>query len=372
MSQHQNPQTPNPETDIRSEFTRPGAHSAKNARQAGAPNHLQGSGEAPMVGNNAGPRPGPNGPQDAQHHPLTQADKLAQDAADASRIRALSTHPDVIALRVEKVRTQVDRLMWTGLLLGLAFTMVNVQTFAAAGAAVGSLSWCAAWLLDPMVSLVLVAVLRAEQITARYQVEMRTDTLGPWVRRTKLFAFLATYVMNTWQSWQHLHASGIVLHSVPPVMVYLAAETGPILRDRLTEAVLRAARTSAPDVATRASVPNVSGDGTDPAASSSNSDASPAPVRGASGPRKPARRTSKPRRTGRTSREEYLTLARKALRPGVVVTPAWVREAVPGISRGTSQVVSDALKAELAAAQTVTITPATDQTQTVDLPGRAA
>ena len=35
--------------------------------------------------------------------------------------------------------------------------------------------------------------------------------------------------------------AGIVLHSVPPVMVYLAAETGPILRDRLTEAVIRAA-----------------------------------------------------------------------------------------------------------------------------------
>src|SRR3954471_9352576 len=30
--------------------TRSGAHSAKNARQTGAPNHLQGSGENPMVG----------------------------------------------------------------------------------------------------------------------------------------------------------------------------------------------------------------------------------------------------------------------------------------------------------------------------------
>jgi WhiB family redox-sensing transcriptional regulator len=32
-------------------ITRPGAHSAKSARQAGAPNHLQGSGENPMVEN---------------------------------------------------------------------------------------------------------------------------------------------------------------------------------------------------------------------------------------------------------------------------------------------------------------------------------
>jgi len=300
-----------------------------------------------MVGNNADPRTGPNGPQDARHQPLTEADKLTQDAADASRIRKLSTHPDVIALRVEKVRTQVDRLMWTGLLLGLAFTMVNVQTFAAAGAQLWSLPWLAAWLLDPMVSLVLVAVLRAEQVTARYQVEMRTDTLGPWVRRTKLFAFLATYVMNTWQSWSHLHVSGIVLHSVPPVMVYLAAETGPILRDRLTEAVIRAARL----------------DGTVKALGSTpETNVNPAPAEAdtpvvTSAPRNPARRSSKPRKTVRTSREEYLNLARAAYRPGIVVTPAWVRESVPGISRGTSQVVSDALKAELADTHTVTVTP---------------
>jgi hypothetical protein len=33
----------------------------------------------------------------------------------------------------------------------------------------------------------------------------------------------------------------IVLHSVPPVLVFLAAETAPVLRERLTEAVFAAA-----------------------------------------------------------------------------------------------------------------------------------
>jgi hypothetical protein len=293
--------------------------------------------------------------QDARHVPLSTADKLAQDAAEASRIRELSTHPDVIALRTEKVRSQVDGLMWTGLLLGLAFTMVNVQTFAAAGAAVWSLPWCAAWLLDPMVSLVLVAVLRAEQVTARYQVEMRTATLGPWVARTKLFAFLATYVMNTWQSWQHLHVAGIVLHSVPPVMVYLAAETGPILRDRLTEAVTRAARpdgTVKPLDATPNTVQSVS---VDPVASAADR---PAPRARKASSRKAA---SKPR----TSREEYLNRVRPAWRPGTVVTPAWVRQVEPDISRGTSKVVSDLLNAELATAH-ITTAPVADTSADTD------
>src|SRR6266699_2256003 len=77
---------------------------------------------------------------------------------------------------VEHIRRQVDRLCWTGILLGLAFTMTNVQGFAAAGARPWSLPWCAAWLLDPMVSLVLLAILRAEQITAHYHVHT-----GRWV-----------------------------------------------------------------------------------------------------------------------------------------------------------------------------------------------
>ena len=117
----------------------------------------------------------------------------------ASQVRALSTHPDVVALRVESIRTQVDRCMWIGIVLGLAFTMVNVQAFAARGAVLWSLPWFAAWLLDPMVSLVLIAVLRAEQITARYQVFDDTR----WISRTKRFAFAATYVMNTWSSFLH-------------------------------------------------------------------------------------------------------------------------------------------------------------------------
>jgi hypothetical protein len=35
--------------------TRPDAHSGKSARRAGALNHLQGSGEEPMVGNKSAP-----------------------------------------------------------------------------------------------------------------------------------------------------------------------------------------------------------------------------------------------------------------------------------------------------------------------------
>lgn len=292
------------------------------------------------------------GARDARLVPLTRAQRLAQDAAAAAEVRAFAEHPDVVALQVERVRRQVDVLMWVGIGLGLAFTMVNVQQFAAEGAAVWSLPWLAAWLLDPMVSLVLIAVLRAEQVTARWQV----DT-GKWIQRTKWFAFAATYAMNTWQSYAALSLAGIVLHSVPPALVFLAAESAPVLRDRLTESVLRAAahRREAAGV-----LPTVQ---TDPAVNASPTvhDTAPQGVHGGAGerPARPVRERARPRQKapvrngrGRRSRHDYLAVARELLAPGTEVTPAWVRQ-VTGCSRGLSSALAAELRAELEPTTTV-------------------
>ncbi|WP_020673881.1 hypothetical protein [Amycolatopsis nigrescens] len=242
---------------------------------------------------------------DARHVPLSRGQRLAQDAAEAAEVRRYATHPDVVALRVERVRTQVDRLCWTGIVLGLAFTMSNVQWFAAAGSPAWSLPWLAAWLLDPTVSLVLLAILRAEQVTARYQV--RT---GGWVRAAKWLALAATYVMNTWASYAAGSLSGIVLHSIPPLIVFAAAEAITDLRDKLTEAVTVAFT----DAARR--VPNTAG------------------------------RTRR-KRSGRKLFGDYLAEAREAWTPGVVITPAWVRK-VTTCSRGLSPRLAAALAAEVA------------------------
>src|SRR3954469_2597287 len=183
---------------------------------------------------------------------MNRAQRLAQDAAEAAEVRAYQTDPDVVALRIERVRRQVDWMCWSGIVLGLAFTMTNVQGFASAGTQPGSLPWLAAWVLDPTVSLVLLAVLRAEQVTSRYQV--RT---GRWVRAAKWFTLAATYCMNTWQSWAAGSPAGVVLHSVPPLLVFVAAEAVTDVRDKLTDAVTVAVTGAAtvrkPDVAAETS-----------------------------------------------------------------------------------------------------------------------
>jgi hypothetical protein len=218
-------------------------------------------------------------------------------------------HPDVLALQVERVRVQVDRMCWTGIFLGLAFTMSNVQHFAAAGSAMWSLPWLTAWLLDPTVSLVLLAILRAEQVTARYQVHT-----GPWVRYAKWFTLAATYAMNTWESYASGSAAKVLLHSVPPLAVFAAVEAITDLRDKLTEAV-----TAAFTEAARHGSPSVH---------------EPAPTRRA--------RATK----GRKLFSDYLAEAERAWTPRVTVSPAWVRQ-VTGCSRGLSPRLAAALVAQL-------------------------
>lgn len=302
-------------------------------------------------------------------------DELTRKSHEAARVRAYQTHTDVIALRIELVRTWSAWIVWAGVVLGLAFTMTNVQQFAANGAPAGSLSWLSAWLLDPMVSLVLIGVLVAEQVTSRWQI----DTPG-WAQTTKCFALAATYVMNTWQSWSVLSASGIVLHSVPPLLVFTAVEGGPAMREALTRAVTKSLTATAPDTATPVMNTAVNGlvnpagviHQTDPGsvqepvhepAHGAVREPVPAPVRESTSRRSTnankATRGKGSRSGGRVLFADYLAMAREHLTADTVtVTPAWCRQ-VTGCSAGTSVRLAAALSTELVAPTTADPDPFT-------------
>jgi hypothetical protein len=302
---------------------------------------------------------------------MSKVDRLVVKSTTAAQVRAYRTHPDVAALRIEQVRAWSGALIWVGVVLGLAFTATNVQAFAAGSAAAGSMAWLAAWLLDPMVSLVLVGVLLAEQVTSRFQLATPV-----WARRTKWFALLATYVMNTWQSWATLTPAGLVLHSVPPLLVFTAVEGGPALRDRLTDAVNLAATTAThtPPAATSPAVnpplttpvdPPVNTPVNNPVGAPTGAAPAAAGVAGqpavttrartrATG-RKPGARTPAAGKAGgrRLLKADYLAAARAAWTPDTHVTPAWVRQ-VTDCSRGLSSQVAADLKTELDTATTST------------------
>jgi hypothetical protein len=101
-----------------------------------------------------------------------------------------------------------------------------------------------------------------------------------------------------------------VLHSVPPLLVFVAAEAITDLRDKLTEAVSAAFTEASARV------------------------------------HEPEKRS--PRTPRRKSFDDYLIEARAAWSPGVVATPAWVRE-VTDCSRGLSSRLAATLAAEVEA-----------------------
>ncbi|MFI6981544.1 hypothetical protein ACIBSV_23515 [Embleya sp. NPDC050154] len=142
--------------------------------------------------------------------------------------------------RVATLR-RADRGLTVALLivggLALAFTCVNVTLFAISHGT----PWYIAWLLDPMVSLALGAVLLTDGVLGRHG-----DRPGGSATGLRLFAGLATWAMNVWGSvWpdgsfgvpRNPDAAGIVLHSVPPVLLILLAEAVTVYRRRIADLI---------------------------------------------------------------------------------------------------------------------------------------
>lgn len=165
----------------------------------------------------------------------TQGQRLAREAAEAAEVRDMLTHPDVVALRVDKVRALADRLIWVGIVIGLLFTLINVQTFAAQRAAALSLPWWGAWFLDPAVSVILLGVLIADSVISQWQIET-----GWRVHVAKWLLLAATYTMNTWDAWATHWWAGAALHSVPPLAVFAAAECRTAIQDKLSACIHKA------------------------------------------------------------------------------------------------------------------------------------
>lgn len=161
--------------------------------------------------------------------------EFRDEVAEAAQLRAHETHPDVVAYRLGRTQRVVERFVYAAILCGLAFTVVNVQQFAAGDATTQDLSWYSAWVLDPVVTLGLIGILIAGRALARADVH-----LGSWCRRAQWVLLALTYAMNTWQSWAKGTPSLILLHSVPPLVVFVLVESLSELRERFAIAIDRA------------------------------------------------------------------------------------------------------------------------------------
>ncbi|MER5484030.1 hypothetical protein ABT024_12550 [Streptomyces sp. NPDC002812] len=121
--------------------------------------------------------------------------------------------------------SKLTRVLVAVAFVALVFTASNVTMFAIDH----HVSPWIAWMLDPMVAVALGAVLIFDGRLSEYGL-----TSSGWAAVLRWFAGLGTWVMNCWSSlWpegtafgfpRSVDPAGLVLHSIPPVLLIVLAE----------------------------------------------------------------------------------------------------------------------------------------------------
>lgn len=130
---------------------------------------------------------------------------------------------DVEALR--RTLRQLTAVLVFVSVAALTFTATSVTRFAVHHGVPQGI----AWMLDPMVGIALGAVLVFDGVLSEHGIRP-----GGWAAVLRWFAGGATWLMNVWDSvwpegtgWglpRHLDPAGVVLHSIPPVLLIVLAE----------------------------------------------------------------------------------------------------------------------------------------------------
>ncbi|MEU3148435.1 DUF2637 domain-containing protein, partial [Streptomyces sp. NPDC006999] len=151
--------------------------------------------------------------------------RLASDGADKPAIEIWEATNKVADLEsaeresaVNTARTAgrvMDVVLLVVALLTMAFSLQNIHDFAAGHGVQDPI----AWFLAPAVDLALLAALMGDAVLSRYGL-----SAGPWATRLRWFAGATTVALNGWQSIAALDPAGIVLHVVPPTLLFVLAE----------------------------------------------------------------------------------------------------------------------------------------------------
>lgn len=140
-------------------------------------------------------------------------------------MRHASASPAVQVASLNRLQSGLTTVLVLVAVVALVFTATNVTMFAIRH----EVSPWIAWLLDPMVAVALGAVLIVDGRLSEYGV-----TPSGWASGLRWFAGLGTWVMNCWDSlWpqgsafgvpRQVDPAGLVLHSIPPVLLIVLAE----------------------------------------------------------------------------------------------------------------------------------------------------
>ncbi|MER5359704.1 hypothetical protein [Streptomyces sp. NPDC002785] len=143
---------------------------------------------------------------------------------------------------LQSLQSGLTKVLVAVAVVALAFTATNVTLFAIDH----HISVWIAWLLDPMVAVALGAVLIVDGRLSEHGVQP-----SGWATVLRWFAGLGTWLMNCWASlWpagaafgvpRQVDPAGLVLHSIPPVLLIVLAEAITFYRRAILDriAILR-------------------------------------------------------------------------------------------------------------------------------------
>lgn len=155
---------------------------------------------------------------------IWQASNRLADAEHAERQAAVRT--------ARRAALVMDGVLLVVALLTMGFSLENIHDFAADHGVQDPI----AWFLAPAVDLALLAALLGDAVLSRHQLDA-----GPWATRLRWFAGAATLGLNVWESVAAGAAASIVLHAVPPVLLFVLAEAASPYRRQFAETVRLAA-----------------------------------------------------------------------------------------------------------------------------------
>lgn len=150
-----------------------------------------------------------------------------------NRVADLEAAERQAAVRTARTAGRImDAVLLAVALLTMAFSLQNIHDFASAHGVQDPI----AWFLAPAVDLALLAALMGDAVLSRWQLDA-----GVWATRLRWYAGAATLVLNTWESVVKLDVASIVLHAVPPVLLFVLAEAASPYRVQFAETVRLAA-----------------------------------------------------------------------------------------------------------------------------------
>jgi len=158
---------------------------------------------------------------------IWEASNKVADLESAERESAVTT--------ARKAGQIMDTVLLVVALLTMAFSLQNIHDFASDHGVQDPI----AWFLAPAVDLALLAALMGDAVLSRYGL-----SAGPWATRLRWFAGATTVALNGWEAIAALDPAGIVLHVVPPTLLFVLAEAASPYRVRFAETVWRAAQTA--------------------------------------------------------------------------------------------------------------------------------